>query len=66
MSGTEPPYELFYWPVIQGRGEFIRLVLEDAGAPYLDVARQPESEGGGVAALMRLLKASGVTPRRPA
>jgi glutathione S-transferase len=32
-------YELYYWPGIQGRGEFIRLALEDAGAPYVDVAR---------------------------
>jgi glutathione S-transferase len=32
-------YELFYWPGIQGRGEFIRLALEDAGAEYVDVAR---------------------------
>jgi Glutathione S-transferase, C-terminal domain len=32
-------YELYYWPTIQGRGEFIRLALEDAGARYLDVAR---------------------------
>jgi glutathione S-transferase len=32
-------YELFYWPTIQGRGEFVRLALEDAGASYLDVAR---------------------------
>jgi glutathione S-transferase len=32
-------YELYYWPSIQGRGEFIRLALEDAGADYVDVAR---------------------------
>lgn len=32
-------YELYYWPGIQGRGEFIRLALEDAGASYVDVAR---------------------------
>ena len=32
-------YELFYWPEIQGRGEFVRLALEDAGAAYDDVAR---------------------------
>jgi len=36
-------YELFYWPSIQGRGEFIRLALEEAGADYVDVARR---EGG--------------------
>jgi glutathione S-transferase len=32
-------YELYYWPSIQGRGEFVRLALEDAGADYVDVAR---------------------------
>jgi glutathione S-transferase len=32
-------YELFYWAEIQGRGEFVRLVLEDTGATYIDVAR---------------------------
>jgi len=34
-------YRLFYWPGIQGRGEFVRLALEDAGAAYDDVAREP-------------------------
>lgn len=33
-------YELYYWPSIQGRGEFVRLALEDAGAPYVDVCRR--------------------------
>ena len=32
-------YELYYWPEIQGRGEFVRLALEEAGASYVDVAR---------------------------
>ncbi len=32
-------FELYYWPGIQGRGEFVRLALEDAEAPYVDVAR---------------------------
>jgi glutathione S-transferase len=36
-------YELYYWASIQGRGEFVRLALEEAGAPYVDVAR---AEGG--------------------
>jgi glutathione S-transferase len=36
-------YELYYWASIQGRGEFVRLALEEAGAPYVDVAR---TEGG--------------------
>jgi glutathione S-transferase len=44
-------YELHYWPTIQGRGEFVRLALEDAGARYRDVARGAEVEGGGEAAL---------------
>lgn len=51
-------YELFYWPGIQGRGEFVRLALEDSGAAYTDVARQSESEGGGVPALMKLLQSA--------
>ena len=33
-------YELYYWPAIQGRGEFVRLALEEAGADYVDVARR--------------------------
>lgn len=32
-------YELYYWPSIQGRGEFVRLALEEAGAKYVDVWR---------------------------
>ena len=35
-------YELYYWPSIQGRGEYVRLALEDAGADYVDVARRPK------------------------
>jgi glutathione S-transferase len=45
-------YELYYWPGIQGRGEFVRLALEYAGAPYVDVARQP----GGMHAMTRFLR----------
>ncbi len=52
-------YELYYWPGIQGRGEFVRLLLEEAGAEYVDVARRAESEGGGVPALMRFLEGNG-------
>jgi glutathione S-transferase len=44
-------YELFYWPSIQGRGEFVRLALEQAGVAYVDVARHPRGEH----ALMRRL-----------
>lgn len=48
-------YRLYYWPSIQGRGELVRLALEEAGAPYDDVARAPAQKGGGVAALQRVL-----------
>jgi glutathione S-transferase len=48
-------YELYYWPQIQGRGEFVRLALEEAGAAYTDVARLPEKRGG-TRALLRLLE----------
>jgi len=54
----QPHYELYYWPSIQGRGEFVRLVLEEAEAPYLDVARLPEPSGG-VKAMMKLLRDDG-------
>lgn len=48
-------YELYYWPGIQGRGEFVRLALEEAGAEYLDIALLPEEQGGGVTAMMQFL-----------
>jgi glutathione S-transferase len=48
-------YELFYWPSIQGRGEFVRLTLEAAGADYVDVARR-RGRGMGVASMMRLME----------
>jgi glutathione S-transferase len=50
------PYRLYYWAEIQGRGEFVRLALEEAAAPYLDVARLPESQGGGERALTPVLR----------
>jgi glutathione S-transferase len=45
-------YELYYWPSIQGRGEFVRLALEEAGADYVDVARRGKA---GLAAMMKLM-----------
>jgi glutathione S-transferase len=45
-------YELYYWPAIQGRGEFVRLALEEAGAEYIDVARGR----GGVVTLQQLME----------
>jgi glutathione S-transferase len=62
MTATQPSedageaYQLYYWPFIPGRGEFVRLALEEAGARYVDVARLPEAEGGGVAAIKRVLE----------
>ena len=58
-------YELYYWPTIQGRGEFIRLALEEGGADYLDVARLPERERGGVPALMQALEGRRARGQRP-
>ena len=51
-------YELYYWPGIQGRGEYVRLALEEAGADYADVARGAH----GVAAMMRMMEANTATP----
>ena len=51
-------YELYYWPGIQGRGEYVRLALEQAGADYVDAART----GHGMAAMMRMMEAKGGTP----
>ena len=53
-------YQLHYWPSIQGRGEFIRLALEAAGAPYVDVARGPEDAGQGMPALTHYLQDASV------
>jgi glutathione S-transferase len=45
-------YQLFYWPGIQGRGEFVRLALEDAGADYEDVGRTAK----GMAEMMAMME----------
>ena len=50
-------YRLYYWPFLQGRGEFVRLVLEDVGASYVDVARLPKEEGGCTGPILELLRA---------
>ena len=54
-------YELYYWPEIQGRGEFVRLALEEGRAPYVDVARA-SAKGAGMAAMMRVLDGRARTP----
>jgi glutathione S-transferase len=55
-------YELYYWPMIQGRGEYVRLALEDAGAGYEDIARGKP----GMAAMTKMLDAkTGAPPFAP-
>ena len=64
MAKRVTPIELYYWPGIQGRGEFVRLALEEGGARYVDVAR---ARRGGMAAMLRLLdgEAPGALPFAP-
>jgi glutathione S-transferase len=45
-------YDFYYWPTVQGRGEFVRLALEEAGADYVDVARRK----GGEDKMLRLME----------
>ncbi len=54
-------YELYYWDGLQGRGEFVRLALEDAGADYVDVVRTPR----GMAAMQAMLGAGSCPPFAP-
>jgi glutathione S-transferase len=54
-------YELYYWPTIQGRGEFVRLALEEAGADYIDAARESE----GVAVMLRMMEHADHPPFAP-
>jgi glutathione S-transferase len=56
------PYELYYWPSIPGRGEFVRLALEECGAEYVDVARDSSKERG-IHAMMTLLEDPSVSHR---
>ncbi|WP_110690931.1 glutathione S-transferase [Salinicola endophyticus] len=50
-------YELYYWPGIQGRGEFVRLAFEDAGVEYVDIGLLPAAQGGGAGAVSECLHA---------
>jgi glutathione S-transferase len=54
-------YELYYWPGIQGRGEYVRLALEEAGADYVDVARGAQ----GTAAMMMMMETKTTPPFAP-
>jgi glutathione S-transferase len=53
-------YELYYWAEIQGRGEYVRLALEEAGADYVDVARE---RGSG--AMMKMMEQGPTPPFAP-
>jgi glutathione S-transferase len=55
MEAMKSPYRLYYWPGIQGRGEFVRLALEEANAPYVDVGRTD----GGMKAMMSIVEGAG-------
>jgi glutathione S-transferase len=59
MKGSPVRHELYYWPTIQGRGEYVRLAMEEAGADYVDVARRGNR---GVAAMMKMMEAKRGTP----
>ncbi|MGR9250097.1 glutathione S-transferase [Rhizobium leguminosarum] len=48
-------YELYYWDGIQGRGEFVRLALEEAGADYIDITRQ-SGRGRGTGAMIDIME----------
>ena len=52
-------YTLIYWPFLQGRGEFVRLILEDANVPYRDQAREAAEDGGGPGAVTQYLYGAG-------
>lgn len=56
---TEDPmaYELYYWDGIQGRGEFVRLSLEEAGADYVDMTRETGA-GKGTGAMIDLMRST--------
>jgi glutathione S-transferase len=53
-------YELCYWPSIQGRGEYVRLALEEAGADYVDVERER-----GTSSMMRMMEGGATPPFAP-
>lgn len=56
VGGRPRIYELHYWPGIQGRGEFVRLALEEAGAEYVDIALRPD----GVREMQHYLQDPGI------
>ncbi|VVD89226.1 glutathione S-transferase [Pandoraea morbifera] len=47
-------FELFYWPGLQGRGEFVRLAFEATATPYVEIVRG-DSPGQGLDALLHAM-----------
>jgi glutathione S-transferase len=64
---TSLQYELYYWPGLPGRGEFVRLAFEEAGCSYVEMGRLPSGQGGGVSAIQRLMRgeSKGLRPFAP-
>jgi len=68
MSEAESlQYELYYWPGLPGRGEFVRLAFEEAAVPYIEMGRLPSDQGGGPSAIQRLMRGQlgGLRPFAP-
>ena len=55
------PYKLYYWPLIQGRGEVIRLSFEEAGVEYIDVARNNQGQEDNQNAIIDILQNTNLT-----
>ena len=62
---SDAKFELYYWPGIPGRGEFVRLVLEEAGADWVDVGLLPEAQGGGAKAITAMISKGSVPAYAP-
>lgn len=54
-------YELYYWPGIQGRGEFVRLAFEACGVDYLDIAKDPAGKGAAAEKVDRAMHDEGLS-----
>lgn len=66
-DARDTEYDFYYWPGLPGRGEFVRLVLEEGGATYTEWGRLPAEEGGGMAAIRAFLQGlrPGLVPLAP-
>ena len=53
-------YEIFYWPILPGRGEFIRLIFEEAGVPYTECTKVAQADGGGMGCIGPFLRGENI------